>query len=38
MPTLAIAINYAAGGGEALAELGTSVRTVTDRAEELTIK
>src|SRR5271156_1291880 len=38
VPTLSIPINYAAGGGEALAEFGTSIRTVTDGAQKLAVK
>jgi hypothetical protein len=38
VPTLAITINHAAGCGEALAEFGTAIRTVTDGAPELAIK
>jgi hypothetical protein len=38
VPTLAITINHAAGGGEALAEFGTAIRTVTDGAPKLAIK
>ncbi len=38
VPTLSIPINYAAGGGEALAEFGTSIRTVADGAQKLAVK
>src|SRR5271168_2997999 len=38
VPTLAVTINHAAGGGEALAEFGTSIRTVTDGAQKLAVK
>ena len=38
MPSVAIAILHLAGGGEAFAEFGTPIRTMTDGASELTIK
>jgi hypothetical protein len=37
-PTFAITIDHATSGGEALAELGTAIGTMTDRPPELTVE